>query len=531
MLVPVAFFILGIGFLGYVYIRQTLFQQWQETAILQLARAAHSLDMQLSAPIHWMQALAGTGGRPGEEETQEWILKQLRQLPGVSQITLTWRRPGVRAVARVTPPAYFYPPDGETVGLQADLLDRNRDTLGHLEVLMPYRLLIKDLLTSGWLIANMACLVEQGGRYLAHSNPAMGSRHCLGSTGDPLELAMLKAMQEKPYGTLQAPGFLPAKIVGYYALHEAPWVIMLHAQGRQIMAPIRRFSIHYLLGGFLCLAVILVLIRLGVASLVAAIRRLSLAAAQVARGDYGEPLPVSSQDEIGRLTQSFNDMVAGLKERDFLSNTFGRYVDPELARELLSRPEVARLGGEKRQVVILFSDLRNFTPLAETLSPEATIHLVNRYFSRMVEIIQDHRGIIIDFLGDGILFFLDPLDGPLAPTVRRALRCALLMQAAMEEMNATDSQFPPLHMGIGLHVGEVVVGNVGSESRAKYGIVGAAVNLTSRLQTQARGGEVVLSEAAYQEAQPGLVVKRTLHTPLKGIHDPVTLYVVAGLEE
>ena len=182
-----------------------------------------------------------------------------------------------------------------------------------------------------------------------------------------------------------------------------------------------RFRLYYLAGGILCLAVILLLIRLGVRPVVMAIRGIATKAGLVARGDYGDPLPVASRDEIGQLTASFNDMVAGLKERDFISNTFGRYVDPEIARELLSRPEASRLGGEKREVVILFSDVRGFTPLAETLSPEATIHLINRHFARMIEVIQAHRGIIVDFLGDAILAFFDPLEGPVEPVVGRAM--------------------------------------------------------------------------------------------------------------
>ena len=176
-------------------------------------------------------------------------------------------------------------------------------------------------------------------------------------------------------------------------------------------------------------------------------------AARVARGEYGDPLPVKSGDEIGQLTLSFNQMMAGLKERDFIRNTFGRYMDEGVARDLLRRPEAARLGGEKRQVVILFSDIRGFTPLAESLSPEATIHLINRHFSRMVEIIRRHRGIIVDFLGDAVLAFFDPLDGPLTPTVRQAVRCALEMQAAQEEANRSEPQYPALPMGIGLHAG------------------------------------------------------------------------------
>jgi adenylate cyclase len=319
-------------------------------------------------------------------------------------------------------------------------------------------------------------------------------------------------------------------VIGFYKLHDAPWAIMLHARGREILAPILRFRIYYLAGGFLCLAVILALIRLGMRPVVMAIRGLAGKAALVARGDYGKPLPVTSRDEIGQLILSFNDMVAGLKERDFISNTFGRYVDQEIARKLMARPEATRLGGEKRQVVIMFSDIRDFTPIAENLSPEAIIQLVNGYFSQMVEVLRRHHGIIVDFLGDAILAFFDPLDGPLVPMVREALQCALEMQQAMLGVNLAwiGRQLPPLRMGIGLHSGEVVVGNIGSETRAKYGIVGAAVNLAHRLQAQARGGEVLLSQDVYRLIKGEVLIIREFQTCLKGIHDPVILYAVGG---
>ena len=137
--------------------------------------------------------------------------------------------------------------------------------LGQLTVLVKFDYLMADVLTSGWLQSNMACLVNTKGYYLAHSDPAMASRHCLGENQNPLELAMLTEMKEKPYGTLMGQG----QVIGFYRLHHAPWAIMLHAEGRQIMAPIRRFHFYYLGGGFLCLTVILVLIRLGTNPMVA----------------------------------------------------------------------------------------------------------------------------------------------------------------------------------------------------------------------------------------------------------------------
>jgi len=537
LLVPVTLFLLVIGIFGYRFIQGLLFKDWQEIAILRLERAAHQLDMRLHGQIQWMETFARAGQDPRGQEIQRWLSQQIKSQPGVSQVNLTWEkadRTNGRATvpnrsAEMSPIGYFYPPDGKTVGLRGELLDQGGKPLGRFEVVLNYDYLMQDILTEGWMVAQMACLVNQEGHYLAHSSSAMQARHCLGETQDPMELSMLKAMKEKDSGTLMGEGYRPDQVIGFYKLHAAPWAIMLHAQGSQILAPILRFRFYYLAGGVLCLAVILVLIRLGVRPVVTAIRCIAAKADLVAQGDYGEPLPVNSRDEIGQLTLSFNDMVTGLKERDFISNTFGRYVDPEIARDLLSRPEASRMGGEKREVVILFSDIRGFTPLAETLSPEATIHLLNRHFAKMIEVIQAHRGIIVDFLGDAILAFFDPLEGPMEPMVGRAIGCALKMQAAVEAENLAEPGLPPLNIGIGLHAGEVVVGNIGSESRAKYGIIGSAVNLSHRIQGQAQAGEVVVSEMVFNHTDETLAVSRTFETKLKGIARPVTLYVVENM--
>ena len=543
LILPVAVFLVAIGVVGYFYLRGSLYQEWQEAAILRLERAAHHMEMRLNEPLQWIQALANTGGDRRGTDNQNWILKKLREQPGVDRVTLTWQEPppGVAGtpqegrgggglaprVAKVSPLQFFYPPDHKTVGLGTTLLNEAGQPLGRLEVTMKLDYLMHGILTSGWFHAYMACLVNEQGQYLAHTNPEMESRHCLGETQNPLELAMLKAMKAKPYGTVVG----HQEVTGFYRLHRAPWAIMLHAEESQIMAPIQGFRSTYIMAGLFCLAISLVLMQLGVGSMVATILQISRKAALVARGDYGEPLEVQSRDEIGQLTRSFNDMVAGLKERDFISNTFGRYVDQEIAQKLMSRQEASRLGGEKRWLVMMFSDIRDFTPLAEALSPEATIQLVNNYFSHMVEVLRRHDGIIVDFLGDEILAFFDPLDGSLAPVVREALRCALEMQQAMLGVSFAGiaHQLPPIQMGIGLHTGEVVAGHIGSESRAKYGIVGSAVNLAHRIQGQAGRGEVVISQDVYRLVQPEVRVTREFEVRLKGIQDPITLYAVGQL--
>ena len=543
MILPMAVFLAATGVGGYSYVRASLYLEWQKFTLLRLEQAAHYVDMRLNEPLQWVQALANTGGDRQGTENQKWILEKLQEQPGVTRVSLERREqpsgsPGIFQegkeggdltpwVAKVSPPHFFYPSDQKIVGLEFTLLDEAGHPLGRLTVLMKLDYLMGGVHAAGWLRNYMACLVNDIGTFLAYTNPEMARRHCLGDKQNPLELTMLQEMKARPCGTVVG----HQEAVGFYRLEGAPWAIVLHAQENQIIAPILSFRSTYIMAGLFCLVISLVFMQLGVGAMVTTIQQISRKAALVARGDYGKPLEVCSQDEIGQLTQSFNDMMAGLKERDFISNTFGRYVDREVAQRLMVRPEATRLGGEKRQVVILFSDIRDFTPLAEALSPEATIQLINNYFSHMVEVLRRHDGIILDFLGDEILAFFDPLDGPLAPVVRGALRCALSMQQAMLGVTfaGIGHQLPPVHMGIGLHVGEVVVGNIGSEPRVKYGIVGSAVNLAHRIQGQAQGGEVVVSQSVYRLFHSEVTISRKFEARLKGIQDPVTLYAVGQL--
>jgi len=134
----------------------------------------------------------------------------------------------------------------------------------------------------------------------------------------------------------------------------------------------------------------------------------------------------------------------------------------------------------------------------------------------MIELVQQHQGVIIDFYGDGMLVFFDPLDGPLSSEIDRAVACALAMQEGIGCVNESlrTENLPALEMGIGIHAGEVIVGNIGSTARAKYGIVGTPVNLTDRIQAEAGPGEVVISQAAYSQAGTKWPVRRSIDSTL-----------------
>lgn len=257
---------------------------------------------------------------------------------------------------------------------------------------------------------------------------------------------------------------------------------------------------------------------------------LTRGAARVAAGDLSGELPVRSSDELGRLTRAFNDMVHGLRQRDFIRNTFGRYVSPEVAAALLDAPDGLRLGGEKRVVTILMSDLRGYTRFAEAGDPTVVMEALNHYLARMTDVIVAHGGTVNEFIGDAVLaLFGAPL--PHADHAERAAAAALAMQATMETLNAEQEQrgLPRFEMGIGLNTGEAVVGNVGSEQRAKYTVIGNAVNTAARIESATVGGQVLLSAATYEAIRGLADVAPPLAAEVKGLSEPLLLYELRAL--
>ena len=553
LLLPVALLLFLTGFVGFIFARGVLLDQWKEASILKLQRAAHYIDMRLGRPIELINMFHGTGAYQGDPAIQEWLLDQLRAMEGVSKVDLEWtdsdhesmptgvlegHRMGRGQMAlfqrgnisEVTSPQYDAEAGTETVTLISDLKNESGSTVGRLKVSVLFEHLLLDIKKLGWWQSDMACLVDTSGNYLAHTESFMHGRHHLGEMKDPFELSVLEGMKHRHEGTVLGPGRPPRVVGGFCRLSSAPWVLLLFAPGEKVLEPMIKFRLYYGVAGGISILLILLLIRFMSGKMVRTIQEISRAAEGVARGDYGDPLPVKTADEMGQLITSFNKMVVGLKERDFIGNTFGRYVDQEIAKDLLSRPEAIRLGGEKREVAILMSDIRNFTPLSESLNPEGTIRVINHYFSHMIEAIHQNRGIIVDFFGDSVLVFFDPLENPVETVARQAVQCGLDMQARMKRFNVEMQAegLPEIQMGIGINVGDAVVGNIGSERRAKYGIVGPSVNITSRIQAESKGGQILVSESAYRYLKRDLRVKSSFEVPLKGVTERATLFEIEG---
>ena len=257
---------------------------------------------------------------------------------------------------------------------------------------------------------------------------------------------------------------------------------------------------------------------------------LTTGVSRVASGDLSQALPVGSSDEVGRLTQAFNGMLDGLRQRDFIRSAFGRYVSPEVAKTLLESPEGLRFGGEKRTVTILMSDLRGYTRFAEQGAPAEVMEVLNGYLARMTDVVIEHGGTINEFIGDAVFaVFGAPLDHP--DHAERAAACALAMQRAMIDVNATHAArgLPTLEMGIGVNTGEAVVGNIGSEQRAKYAVVGSAVNVAARVESSTVGGQVFLSAATYERIRELAEAAAPVAVSVKGVAEPLLLYELRGI--
>ena len=260
------------------------------------------------------------------------------------------------------------------------------------------------------------------------------------------------------------------------------------------------------------------------------IRALTVGVTRVASGDLSQALPVRSQDEVGQLTRAFNEMLDGLRQRDFIRSAFGRYVSPEVAKALLESPGGLRFGGEKRVVTVLMSDLRGYTRFAERGDPAMVMEVLNGFLSRMTDIIIEHGGTINEFIGDAIFaVFGAPLEHP--DHAERAAACALAMQRAMAEINRAQAAEgrPQFEMGIGVNTGEAVVGNIGSEQRAKYAIVGSAVNVAARVEGATVGGQVFLTEETYARIREIAEVTGPTRLEAKGLSEPLKLYDLRSL--
>ncbi len=214
----------------------------------------------------------------------------------------------------------------------------------------------------------------------------------------------------------------------------------------------------------------------------------------------------------------------------FIKETFGKYLSDEIVSTILESPAGMQLGGDKRVATIMMTDLRGFTSIGERLPAESVVNMINIYLDVMTEIIMKYDGTIDEFIGDAILvIFGAPIQRP--DDAQRAVACALEMQIAMAEVNRRNLEagYPEVAMGIGINTGDIVVGNIGSSRRMKYGVVGKNVNLTSRIESYTTGGQTYISPATVEACNGLLRIDDQMDVTPKGVNNTITISLVGGI--
>lgn len=309
-----------------------------------------------------------------------------------------------------------------------------------------------------------------------------------------------------------------------------PWVLLTEIDEAEQLAILHGLRDELLIGS-IALGLISLLVAQQVSrSLRRPLDELRLFARQIGTGDLTGHTSISGRDVAGALGTTLNDMVKGLRERDRVKEVFGRYIATQVSDKILQGQ--IDLGGEARVVTVLFSDIRNFTGMSEQMTPQQVVSFLNSYFSEMVDAVFEQGGVLDKFLGDGLMAVFGSLgDQPDHP--RRAVLAALRMQALLAKLNGERAMTgkPPVAIGVGIHTDEVVVGNIGSNRRLEYTVIGDGVNAASRVQTLNKefGTTILITETTYASIKDEFDCRPMPDHPLRGKHKPLKFYEVVSV--
>lgn len=248
---------------------------------------------------------------------------------------------------------------------------------------------------------------------------------------------------------------------------------------------------------------------------------------KIKKGNFDFKLDLKTGDEFQLFSETFNDMVSSLKERDLVKEAFGKYVSNQVLDEILNG-KVA-LGGEMKNITVLFSDIRDFTKLSSKMEPAKVVKFLNDYFSSMVDVVFKHGGSIDKFLGDGLMaLFGAPIS--YHDSARRAVDAAIEMRIKLSEINVRRELEgeEPIDIGVSLHTGECIVGNIGTQQKMEYTAVGDVVNITSRLEELNKEFKthVIITEATYQHVADFVKVQPLPEVQIRGRSESIKIYEV-----
>ena len=248
----------------------------------------------------------------------------------------------------------------------------------------------------------------------------------------------------------------------------------------------------------------------------------------ISDGHYPQ-IQVRSHDEIGLLVSSFNHMSKNLKEKELIKTAFSQYVSETVLESYLKNPDDLQPGGRRTEATILFTDIRNFTALAEQLEPSVVVHILNEYFSAVIEVIEKYEGYLDKFIGDAVMVvFGTPIRH--LNDEERAVRAAIEMNQRFQVLKHQwlHEGYPKIEINIGINTGEVVAGNVGSSKKLAYTVIGDSVNMAARIEKLNKRfhTQILISHSTYIKLSPILEVVPLPPTRVRGKSDEIQVYIV-----
>ncbi len=320
-------------------------------------------------------------------------------------------------------------------------------------------------------------------------------------------------------------GLVPLAMLGMLAYTRAVALVGADPAAAALIVDGLRLTILFLVAvGFVAAVGLSVFVANSVAG---PLGDLEAAMAEVERGRLDGRAPVVSTDEIGAVAEGFNRMLHGLREREMVKETFGKYVTPEIRDEILAGR--IRGEGELIEATMLFADLRDFTPWVEATEPHQVVRDLNEYFTEMDQAIRAHGGLVLQFIGDEIEAVFG---APIASRdhAARAVHAAIEMRRRLQDWNARREPAgrPPLRNGIGIHTGTVLAGNIGGADRLSYALVGDPVNLASRIQglTKDFKADILISGATRSRLEGTVPIEELPAVRVKGRVEEVNVYRV-----
>jgi class 3 adenylate cyclase len=374
-----------------------------------------------------------------------------------------------------------------------------------------------------------AVVVGGDGRILAHPDPSKVS-------ADASRYPAVVAAGQQRTGELDAPNtdgemrrFFYRQMANPQTVDARPWILLTEINESEALKPLTELRDELATGVAVIIAISLIIAWSTARSLGRPINTLEDVAGSIEAGDFTRSSRLTGQDAFSRLGGAFDRMTKGLQERDRVKDVFGRYIAKQAAERLLKGP--LDLDGEAKRVTILFSDIRGFSSMAETMTPEQVVLFLNEYFSEMVDAVMEQEGMLDKFIGDGLMAVFGSF-GDQPDHARRAVLAGLRMKALLAKINGQRAMAgkAPVEIGIGIHTDQVIVGSIGSKQRLEFTHIGDGVNTASRVQALNKEYHttILITGATFEALGGEFNARRIAEVTLRGKTRSLPIYEVVS---